>query len=194
MITVKDCSPKPYDRKEILRYAGVRTGALEASSELSQVLELLESCLAELEGRLACRVCFREFPIRDLGDCLDLGFAQVSSRALQKNLKDCDGILLFGATIGLELDRLIAKYGRIAPAKAFLFQAIGAERIESLCDTFCQEIKMQKELLGQFVVPRFSPGYGDLPLELQREIFRALECPKHIGLTLNASLLSLIHI
>ena len=37
--------------------------------------------------------------------------------------------------------------------------------------------------------PGFSPGYGDLPLDLQREIFAALDCPKRIGVSLNESLL-----
>lgn len=37
--------------------------------------------------------------------------------------------------------------------------------------------------------PRFSPGYGDLPLSAQREIFAVLDCGKRIGLMLNDSLL-----
>ena len=37
--------------------------------------------------------------------------------------------------------------------------------------------------------PRFSPGYGDLPLELQKDVFRVLDCPRKIGLSLNESLL-----
>ena len=37
--------------------------------------------------------------------------------------------------------------------------------------------------------PRFSPGYGDLPIEIQKDIFRALDCPRRIGLTLNENLL-----
>ena len=66
------------------------------------------------------------------GASLDLGFTVTHSRDLQKNLKGCCRIILFGATVGLELDRLIARYGRLSPSKALCFQAIGAERIESL--------------------------------------------------------------
>ena len=42
---------------------------------------------------------------------------------------------------------------------------------------------------GRGVTERFSPGHGDLPLALQTDIFRALDCPRKIGLTLNGSLL-----
>ena len=79
---------------------------------------------------------------------------------------------------------MIAKYGAISPSRAFMLQAIGAERIEALCNKFNSEISAKSQ-----TAPRFSPGYGDLPIELQREIFLALDCPKRIGLTLNQSLL-----
>ena len=42
---------------------------------------------------------------------------------------------------------------------------------------------------GVFLKPRFSPGYGDLPLSMQTDIFRVLDCPRKVGLTLNNSLL-----
>ena len=67
-----------------------------------------------------------------------------------------------------------------------MFQALGAERIESLCDTFCNDMNNE---LGVRLKPRFSAGYGDLPLEVQKDIFRVLDCPRKIGLTLNDSLL-----
>ena len=77
------------------------------------------------------------------------------------------------------------RYTSLSPAKALFFQAIGAERIESLCDTFCAELKEN----GLQLRPRFSPGYGDLPLDLQKDLFRVLDCSRKIGLTLNESLL-----
>ena len=56
--------------------------------------------------------------------------------------------------------------------------------IESLCDEGEARI-----LMGRASRPRFSPGYGDLPLDAQKMIFSILSPEKHIGLTLNASLM-----
>ena len=42
---------------------------------------------------------------------------------------------------------------------------------------------------GLSLRPRFSPGYGDLPLEAQESVFKALDCHRKIGLALNDSLL-----
>lgn len=37
--------------------------------------------------------------------------------------------------------------------------------------------------------PRFSPGYGDLAIDAQKDIFALLDCERQIGLTLGDSLL-----
>lgn len=172
----------PICEKEILRYAGCKKAT-------DEVISLMHTALEEVRDRLSYRVCYREFPIKIEDGVCDLGFARVDSAALAKNLEGCESIVIFGATVGLELDRLIAKYGKTAPSRALMLQAIGAERIEALCDMFCSELEEEKGKAGLFLKPRFSPGYGDLPLELQGEIFSVLDCPRQIGLTLNSSML-----
>ena len=116
-------------------------------------------------------------------------FLSAHAAALAQPLHGCQELYIFAATVGLGLDRLIGKYSRLAPAKALFFQAIGAERIEALCDQFCAALKKRLQTEGLYLRPRFSPGYGAFPLAAQREIFRLLDCPKRIGLTLNESLL-----
>ena len=168
----------PLDRREILRYAGARELPREQEA-------LLDACLAETLPLLSYKACWRFFPVAEKDGLLDLGFTAVKSASLAENLKGCSQILLFAATVGIGTDRLVAKYGRISPVKALFCQAIGAERIEALCDAFCSGIEGECGKLR----PRFSPGYGDLPLEMQWEIFQVLDCPRRIGLTLTESLL-----
>ncbi len=180
-------STKTYDapeisRKEILRYIGTPPGEQDTSA-------LLESCLSEVVPQLRFQVCYGEFPVSLRGEVIDLEFTKTRSESLKKCLSGCDSVLLFAATIGMGIDRLILKYSAISPVKALIFQGIGAERVESLCDLFFQEIKKEKQKEGKDIFPRFSPGYGDVPLEMQKDIFRILDCSKRIGLTLNESLL-----
>lgn len=164
MIYIKSYAAPPVDRREILRYAGVR-------GDMPEIEVLLDECIAEIADKLTYKVCYSEFP----ADYFDY----VGSASLRKHLDGCDRIILFAATVGIEIDRLIARYASISPTKSLLFQAIGAERIEALCDLFNSE----------FGGSRFSPGYGDLPIELQKDIFAALDCPRKIGLSLNESML-----
>jgi len=181
-VLVRSYAPPPVDRREIIRYMGAR----ELTEELTA---LLEECLREVEGCLRYAVCWRELPVSVTEDGADLGFTTVASASLARQLTGCGRAVLFGATVGLELDRLIARHSRLQPVKALAFQAIGAERVEALCDAFCADIRRQVQEQGCCTKMRFSPGYGDVPLTLQRDIFRVLDCARQIGLTLNGSLL-----
>ena len=70
-----------------------------------------------------------------------------------------------------------------------MLQALGAERVESLCDAFCEQMNTQLKEEGKLLRTRVSPGYGDISLTMQREVFAALDCERKIGITLNDDLL-----
>ncbi|MBE5935414.1 MAG: Vitamin B12 dependent methionine synthase activation subunit [Lachnospiraceae bacterium] len=189
IVQTKTYTTIDYNLKEILRYSGV-------AKTTPEINNLIESCIQELDGKLSYKVCYKAFPIsshltnnNSNTPLLDLGFTTTHSTDLIKNLESCNSIILFGATIGLEIDRLIAKYSSSSPSRALILQAIGAERIESLCNAFNKDISTEQQALGNNTKPRFSPGYGDLDINFQKDIFEALNCSKHIGLTLNESLL-----
>lgn len=181
-VFVKSYDAPPVSVKEILRYAG-------AGDENGQVRALAESCLAESESALRYSVCYSYFPIQTEGEIIDLGFFKTDSASLRKNLAACEGVWVFAATVGLGQDRLIARYRSTAPSRALMLEAVGNERVEALCDLFCREIAKKEAAEGRKTHPRFSVGYGDLPLEGQKAIFAVLEPSKRIGLSLNESLL-----
>lgn len=174
MVFTKEYPQPPVDRREILRYALCRR--MDEDTEA-----LLEQCLAEALPVLSYRVCWTQVSVRVEDRKVRLGDMELTSRTLAKHLSGCDRAVIFAATVGVGLDRLIAKYGMLSPAKGLLLQAIGTERIEALCDAFCADLPAGRE--------RFSPGYGDLKLAAQKDIFERLNCPKHIGLSLNDSLI-----
>ena len=178
---------KTYDKialneREAFRY-------MSCKSPDEQMKRLFEECLSECLGALSYKACWREFPLLFCGDEINLGFARTKSKALFTNLKGCEKIVLFAATVGHEMDRLIKKQTLLSPAKSVCLQAIGSERVESLCDTLNAELKEQYKKQGFLLKPRFSPGYGDLPLSLQREIMPALDCAKLLGINLGENLM-----
>ena len=164
----------PVDRREVLRYALCRQPD-EATEKL------LDDSLDEALPLLSYRVCWTEVSVSVEGRTVRLGEMELTSRTLAGHLSGCETAVVFAATVGVGIDRLIAKYGHISPARGLLLQAVGTERIEALCDAFCAEFPGAK--------PRFSPGYGDLKLASQRDVFALLDCPKRISLTLNDSLI-----
>lgn len=167
----------PPDRREILRYAGVRGEALEIEG-------LLDECLLELSRLSSGKVCWCRLSLDDLKDIKGMD-KLLFSKGLTAHLSGCREIIVFAATVGIDIDRAIARYSARSATLALLASAIGTERVEALCDEFEAYIRSE----GVALTSRFSPGYSDLPLELQRDIFTLLDCPKRIGLTLNKSML-----
>ena len=179
MIFCKNYIEPPFDKREILRYAGCRGAA-------DEILPLADSCIDEVKNKLTYKTCYSRLDVKISGDLCDFGVFSCRSRSLALNLRDCRSAVLFAASVGFEIDRLITRYGRISPARALMLDAIGAERIEALCDAFCADIERE---YNQRARPRFSPGYGDLPLEMQGDIFKILTPEKNIGLFLTDSML-----
>lgn len=167
----------PVDEAEAMRYARCGRGD-------GQMLSLLRSCAEEM-GQGQARVCYACLPCIVKENEVDFGLFSVTSGDLARNLRGCRRAVLFAATLGMGLDRLSAKYQLLSPARAVMLQALGAERIESGCDAFCRLLQAR----GMQVRPRFSPGYGDVALSVQRHFFSLLQCEKLLGLYLSDSLL-----
>ncbi|MDO4488000.1 MAG: vitamin B12 dependent-methionine synthase activation domain-containing protein [Eubacteriales bacterium] len=183
-VLTKTYEAPPVDEREILRYSGVKPTSTASESDIAALKELMNEMLSESASVLTYKVCYATLPVSTDGNTCDFGAFKVASKNLSKKLEGCDSAVFFAATIGIGIDRLIAKYNHVSPAKALMLQAVGAERIESLVEIFCDELESS---VGP-VKPRYSPGYGDLPLEFQRTVFSLLDCPRKIGITLNESL------
>lgn len=173
------------NRNEIFRYLGY--GRAEADERTK---ELAESCLKELEKETSPKSLIRIYSLtlRE-GYEIDGGFFQTVSRNLWKNLKDCSQIAVFAATLGVGADKLIQKYEKLEISRAVVLQAAATAMLEAFCDRECQDLKEKCQSQGLYLRPRFSPGYGDFPLENQKNLLDALEAGKRIGIKLTDSLL-----
>lgn len=176
MTVTKTFVAPPIDEREILRYAGCKSAD-------DETLSLLRSVLSESAPYISYKVCFCDAPLKIKGDVCDFGFFSVPSVSLSKNLSGCERAIIFAATIGIPFDRLIAKYSKISPSRAVMLQAVGTERVEALCDAFCNDLTSE----GYKLRPRFSPGYGDVPLDVQKQIFSTLDITKNISVFLSDS-------
>ena len=172
--------------KEIKYYLGY--GANEADERTKSVIESVfseyESAVCEkyLTKTFECTVSDKSVVLL----CDGKAVSEFYSKKLAKHLSLCDKVTLMAATVGAACDRLMLRYEHTEIAKAAVCQACGAYFIERLCDSICDRLKKETSRELTF---RFSPGYGDLKLETQRELFNILEC-RRIGLTLTDSCLT----
>lgn len=164
-------------KKEYLRYLGMKDeGGLGG---------LLSECEAEVRDAMRIRGVLRICPVAPTDGGVDLGFVRVDSAMLRKNLAGCSFAAAFAVTAGIGVDRLISKYSASSPSKALVIDAVASAAVEGAADRLCRELK---ERFGA-LKPRFSPGFGDLPLSFQRELCDFVDCPRRAGITLTESLL-----
>lgn len=148
-----------------------------------QVRELLDIWVPRIRSAAVCRVCAVETEVsRNNGLCL--GPMATDSRGLTAVLNGCNRAILFAATLGSGVDRLLMQSALRSPAHQYIADAAASALIEALCD------RAEEDLCGMRPhTHRFSPGYGDLPLQLQPALLRLLDAQRHIGVALTDSLL-----
>ena len=178
VVEVKEYTLPDFDRKEILRYCGVKDAD-------DGFLAVLNDCIKEAQDCILARVCYALLPLSVDGDSCDFTYFITRSKSLANNLRGTKNAVAFVCSVGVGMDRLIVKYGKISPVKALCMQAIGSERAEALAEAFCRDLKGKY----QGVRGRFSPGYGDLDLQVQEKLFALLQPEKYIGVGLSQSLL-----
>ena len=110
----------------------------------------------------------------------DLSVVDAGGSSLAKHLAGCHAVYLVCTTIGASFDALQRRMAATSPSDAFVLQAIGAAAIEKWMDSVEDEIRLEL-LPGETLRPRYSPGYGDFPLEVQREMVTVLDTARRIG-------------
>lgn len=177
------------DAGEVVRYLGYRGVAPD-----DHIMEEISESVRDLQKAITPRFVYERFPLSvktapDETPLLCFEQLEIRSRNLAKNLEGCCGIYLMAVTLGPGPDRLIRRESISRMSRAVILQAAAAAMTEVWCDRINERIRLEAEREGLYTRPRYSPGYGDLPLELQRDISRILNMPKEIGVSLTQSLL-----
>ena len=168
------------ERGEVLRYLSYR-GAVQADARVSADLD---RCEALLRACVRPRVVWRLFPLLPDGTLAGTTFRPAGGD-VRTLLATCDGVILMAATLGAEAEALLRWAQARSMADAVLLDAIGSAAVENVCDNLCAELA--ETVAPRHLTDRFSPGYGDLPLAQQRELFAVLDVTRRIGVNLTES-------
>ena len=108
------------------------------------------------------------------------------SVACRGSLDGKDVCFLCG-TIGSEFDQWQRRLAVTSAADALFSQQLGLEAVEKVMDELEAALRKEIESEGRRLLPRWSPGYGDRPLSMSREILERLDAPRKIGVSLTES-------
>lgn len=171
------------DEKEVFRYLGYAVPAAKNETMRSLVSEAIRA----MQGALCPEAVYSTFPFERDADAIYFAGIRISSCDLLRNLAGCSFVTVFAATIGARVDALIRRTQIADSARALVLQAAGAMFIEVFCNNLNDMIDREAAAQNRKTRKRYSPGYGDVPLAVQKQIFSLLPCQK-IGLTLMDSL------
>ena len=175
IVSLNNASALPINKNEVKRYLSICKSDIQCDG-------LINECINEIYNVAKPRAIYFEDEISINRDTIAFSFDTVKSAKLSKNLCGCEKAVVFCATLGVEVDRLIQKYAKIEPSRSVVINSIASALIEEFCDYLNDVLKEGKELC-----PRFSAGYGDFSITHQRAILDALDANKRLGISLTES-------
>ncbi len=172
-----------------VRYTSLEPGdvcgrelALRLKMPRGEQLDILEKCTSQVKSAISCKASAAEMDVSVCGDTVTLGDFTAESRDLAKNLSGCRRALIMAVTLGAGVDMLLRQKSAVSAGEHFVCDAVASAFAEKAADM------AEKFFLGD--IPhrsRFSPGYGDLSLEIQRDVLTVCEAPKLLGINLSAA-------
>ncbi len=145
-------------------------------------VSVFDGMLSRVLSEINPKCCYIKVPVSVCGNEVDLGFTKVQSRNLAKNIGQSKEAFVFAVTLGHSADRMLSKLSRLSPAELFICDGICSAVAEGACD------QAEKVIKGSLKCSkRFSPGYGDFDISVQKDVLTALNAQKLLGITLTNS-------
>lgn len=146
-------------------------------------MALIEQCFGQLQDIATPHFITKIYPLTHaplMMEDISLDFPELTTL-----FADCHAVLVIGATLGIAVDRESRRLSRTDMAKLVVFDAVASSYLEAVSDQHERTLDLGVRTF------RYCPGYGTVPLELNRVLCRALQMDKHIGLTVQPSMLLL---
>jgi hypothetical protein len=159
-------------RGEVLKRLGYPTASVDLQEPVRSIFEHALREAAELmRSRAAYRVLRIESNDGNAVRFQGMEFS-IDSRQVAKLLTHAKVAVCFAATVGPALDEAVS--GRMRNGDmlmATILDAIGSETADAAADELHWKIlSRQAEAGANSVTARFSPGYGDWPLTVQKDL------------------------
>ena len=166
-----------------VRYGGVR------GAPAPPLLSQLSAAADRLARAAPPRWVWRAYPLAfgPESPALEGAGLALPGEMAARMLGGCAQAAVLICTLGAAFEALLRAEQARGMARAALLDACGSAWVEAGCDEAQAEISAR--FPGLHPTDRFSPGYGDLPLSLQRDICGALDAPRRLGVQVTGSLL-----
>jgi len=170
------------NKEEVLRYLGYKGQDIDENLN-----ETIEECREEIKKVITPRVIYSYKNIKISDDGVEVITTNLilKGKDIKEHLKNSTECVLMAVTLGNDIERQTRLYEKTNLTKALILDACATTAVEEVCDIVENSVKEKAILDGMNITFRYSPGYGDLPLDVQNSFLRALDAQKKIGLTVS---------
>lgn len=170
----------PTNKDEVLRYLGHKNQQIDKATDA-----LIDECMQEMRGLIKEKSIYRFFNIDRKDNKARLRETNLTliGEDIKDHLKDSQQCILMAVTLGVDVDFKIRYYEKISMTRALILDACATTAIEEICDKICEDLEKMVSSENKTLTSRYSPGYGDLPIDIQKDFLTVLGAQKAIGLT-----------
>ena len=167
------------DTPEILRY--LEYHGQEMDDNLKKQIDI---CIERINKAAKPKFITKEYNLLVEGEVPgELEF--LTGNDIKKHIEGCSKLILFAATLGADVEKAI----RIASIKnvsdSVIMDSCASTLMEAVCDTIDSKLRLENG--DKFFTFRFSPGYGDLPISVQKKFSILLDTSRKIGINVSDS-------
>ena len=150
-----------------------------------ETLDLLRKIGGKLEREAEPRLVYRIFDRTEDG-CEGLCLPGEDIRTL---LGDAKRVIVAACTLGEAASRFIRRAFLTDMARGVMADACASALADGEMARFERDMARRFFPQGLYLTDRFSPGYGDLPLTVQKDLCALLDTERNLGLTVNKSMM-----
>lgn len=161
------------DRRELLRYLGYN-GVEKVDENIEREIEYSSGALLDALNVRYIYVC------RTISEIEKAGLLE--GEDIKKHLFGCDSVIVLALTIGGEVENIIRASYAFDALRPVVLDACASVAVEMAADKCTDELKKEYEKQSLYLTDRFSPGYGDFPIEKQHILLNIVDASRKIGL------------
>ncbi len=178
---MRDINNIAVDKDEMLRYLGY--GGQEITQQMDSEINLQATRCQELAHP---KYVYNLYRIEVLEDAVELRDAKIRFRGgdIRGHLSGASECAVMAVTLGMDVERELLRLEFRSMTQALFFNAACTALIESAADACEEDIRTKAKERGFHINFRYSPGYGDFPLEQQPELLALTDAGRKLGITL----------
>ncbi len=143
----------PPNEEEILRRAACRQPSEDE-------LGLMRECLRDAEYLIDYHITERNRPVSILEELKEEVPDSFAAGLHTEELKNCSSLIIFTASLGDAIREEIEEDGEAE--KRIFYQAICAERLDALCESYCDSKEKRLNENGAYITPHYPFFWKDV--------------------------------